>query len=251
VAQTYAYDSFGKQTAASGSVTNPFRYAAREFDTETSLAYNRARYYDPAAGRFLNEDPMRFEGGSNFYAYTRNNSTNYADPSGLCPEPQTNQDPCAALGPGGGSISVPSPYGLIALQFNSSGFLNGFSVPLTGGSGTIQGGFHIGPNTRAGAGLSANGGVTIQFSNPILAPGAYPGTGGYIQSATFSGGMFTNVTGAVSILGIPLGPTSTSSSALLNYLNGNPLAISFANDLLSLLQYTSNNISCEFLSGGQ
>jgi RHS repeat-associated protein len=32
----------------------------------------RARYYDPAAGRFLNEDPMRFDAGVNFYAYTLN-----------------------------------------------------------------------------------------------------------------------------------------------------------------------------------
>ena len=62
--QTYTYDSFGKQTASAGSVTNPFRYTGREFDSETSLYYNRARYYDPTAGRFLNEDPIRFRAES-------------------------------------------------------------------------------------------------------------------------------------------------------------------------------------------
>src|SRR6266403_5871134 len=32
LAQTYTFDSFGKQTASSGSLTNPFHYTAREFD---------------------------------------------------------------------------------------------------------------------------------------------------------------------------------------------------------------------------
>jgi hypothetical protein len=45
IAQTYTLDSFGNQTASSGSLTNSFRYTAREFDSETSLYY-RARYYD-------------------------------------------------------------------------------------------------------------------------------------------------------------------------------------------------------------
>ena len=38
-------DSFGNQTASSGSLRNFFRYAGyagREFDTETNLYYNRA-----------------------------------------------------------------------------------------------------------------------------------------------------------------------------------------------------------------
>ena len=58
VAQTYTYDSFGNQTASSGSLTNFFRYAGREFDTETGLYYYRARYYDPSTGRFLSEDRL-------------------------------------------------------------------------------------------------------------------------------------------------------------------------------------------------
>jgi RHS repeat-associated protein len=85
LAQTYTYGSFGNTTNSSGSVTNFFRYTGREFDTETNLSYNRARYYDPATGRFLNEDSIRFSGGINFYAYTRNNPANFADPLGLCP----------------------------------------------------------------------------------------------------------------------------------------------------------------------
>jgi len=83
LAQTYTFDSFGNQTASSGSLTNPFQYTARESDPETGLYYYRARYYDPQAGRFLSEDPVRFEGGTNFYRYAENSSPNGTDPSGL------------------------------------------------------------------------------------------------------------------------------------------------------------------------
>ena len=56
LAQTYSFDSFGNPTASSGSLTNWFQYTVREFDTENSLYYYRARYYDASVGRFLKED---------------------------------------------------------------------------------------------------------------------------------------------------------------------------------------------------
>jgi len=85
-AQSYTYDSFGNLLASSGTLVNNFRYTGREFDSETGLYYYRARYYDPATGRFLGEDPIGFAGsGSNFYAYVGNSVTNFRDPSGLDP----------------------------------------------------------------------------------------------------------------------------------------------------------------------
>jgi RHS repeat-associated protein len=83
LAQTYTFDSFGKQTASSGSLTNPFQFTAREFDAETNLYYFRERYYDPQPGRFLSEDPAWFDAGINFYRYVRNNPIRFTDPSGL------------------------------------------------------------------------------------------------------------------------------------------------------------------------
>lgn len=83
IAQTYSLDTFGNQTGSSGSLTNPFRYTGREFDTETSLYYYRSRYYIPQIGRFLNEDSMRFDAGINFYAYTLNSPSNFRDPDGM------------------------------------------------------------------------------------------------------------------------------------------------------------------------
>jgi RHS repeat-associated protein len=85
LAETYTYDSFGNQTASSGSLTNPFRFTSREFDIETNLYYFRARYSDPQIGRFKSEDPLGFAVGNNFYAYVLNNAVNDIDPAGLDP----------------------------------------------------------------------------------------------------------------------------------------------------------------------
>jgi len=84
VVQTYNYygvTSFGTHSS-SGSITNPFRFTAREYD-ESGLYFYRARYYDPQSGRFLSEDPARFAGGINFFPYAYNDSINLNDPRGL------------------------------------------------------------------------------------------------------------------------------------------------------------------------
>jgi RHS repeat-associated protein len=78
---TYTYDSYGN-TTTSATVANPFRYTGREFDAETGIYYYRARYYDQGVGRFLNEDPIEFGGGINFYPYALNSPVNLRDPRG-------------------------------------------------------------------------------------------------------------------------------------------------------------------------
>jgi RHS repeat-associated protein len=93
LAETYTFDSFGKQTASSGSLTNPFQFTGRESDTETGLYFYRARYYDPSAGRFITEDPVRLKGGLNFFTYVRNNPINRKDPHGLRPNDPPSPDP--------------------------------------------------------------------------------------------------------------------------------------------------------------
>lgn len=57
------------------------------FNACTDFSYYRARYYDPATGRFLNEDPIGFEGGNNFYSYVLNRPVIYTDPEGEIPLP--------------------------------------------------------------------------------------------------------------------------------------------------------------------
>ena len=83
IANTYTYDSFGKLTASTGSLVNPFRYTARESDTETGLYYYRARYYDQQTGRFLSEDALGATSDDlDLYRYVHNSPAGYTDPSG-------------------------------------------------------------------------------------------------------------------------------------------------------------------------
>ena len=80
---TYTYDGYGDLTGSTGTITNPLRYTGRELDLETKIYYYRARYYDPAIGRFISEDRIQFLGGGNFYRYAVNNPLRYIDPWGL------------------------------------------------------------------------------------------------------------------------------------------------------------------------
>ncbi len=80
--QSYGYDGFGNLNQP-GAIQNPYTYTGRQYDAETGLYYYRARYYDPKTGRFLQQDPIRFRGGVNFYAYVGNNPIKYRDPYGL------------------------------------------------------------------------------------------------------------------------------------------------------------------------
>ena len=79
------YDAFGKVVSETNAAVDfLFGYTGRERDEETGLHYYRARYYDPAVGRFVSEDPIGFAAGdANLYRYVGNEVTNATDPSGL------------------------------------------------------------------------------------------------------------------------------------------------------------------------
>lgn len=81
VIKEYAYDAFGVEQNIDENDTNPFRYCAEYFDTDTGLIHLRARFYDPGIGRFISEDPIR--DGNNWYVYCSGDPVNRIDPSGL------------------------------------------------------------------------------------------------------------------------------------------------------------------------
>ena len=79
--ETYTYGPFG-QSYDSSSIGNPLRYAARRLDSETGHYYNRARYYEPKWGKFLQADPLGYKDGMNRYAYVGHNPVSFVDPMG-------------------------------------------------------------------------------------------------------------------------------------------------------------------------
>ena len=52
----------------------------------SGLMYARNRMYDPATGRFTQEDPIGLAGGLNAYGFASGDPVNYGDPFGLCPD---------------------------------------------------------------------------------------------------------------------------------------------------------------------
>ncbi|MHC4540939.1 MAG: RHS repeat-associated core domain-containing protein [Planctomycetota bacterium] len=81
--QTYEYSVYGEVAVEDANHTNPYMFAGRRFDIEIGLYYNRARYYNPYTGRFLQTDPIGYGDGLNWYRYCRNNPLNGTDPSGM------------------------------------------------------------------------------------------------------------------------------------------------------------------------
>ncbi|HEU0296347.1 MAG TPA: RHS repeat-associated core domain-containing protein, partial [Anaerolineales bacterium] len=86
VTDTYSYTAFGELLNHNGTTVNPYQYTGQQFDSLTGLYSLRARYYNPALGRFLSQDtyPVNFSNPVelNRYVYTANNPIHGMDPSG-------------------------------------------------------------------------------------------------------------------------------------------------------------------------
>jgi RHS repeat-associated protein len=90
VTKTYKYDAFGVEYDITANDTNYFRYCGQYYDTESGTFYLRARYYDPALGRFTQQDSWSNSNTGdplslNLYSYCKCNPIIYVDLSGCWP----------------------------------------------------------------------------------------------------------------------------------------------------------------------
>ena len=81
------YDAWGQlihdsNHHAQRTTHQPFRLQNQYFDQETGLHYNFLRYYEPALGRFITQDPIGLMGGMNLYRF-EGTVQNQVDPLGL------------------------------------------------------------------------------------------------------------------------------------------------------------------------
>jgi RHS repeat-associated protein len=103
VTDAYDYDAFGKKVNLTGTTPNEFLYRGEQYDPDLGLYYLRARYYNPATGRFLNRDP---EDG------------NPVDPKTLHKYLYADGDPVNGLDPTGrADTDVAKPYSPGALEY--------------------------------------------------------------------------------------------------------------------------------------
>lgn len=61
------------------------RFPGQWFQLESGLAYNWHRHYDATLGRYVQPDPIGYDGGLNLYDYVGGNPLAYADPNGENP----------------------------------------------------------------------------------------------------------------------------------------------------------------------
>ncbi len=92
VLERYLYDPFGLPDVRDASwgartstaIGNPWLFTGQEWRGDLGLSNYKARWYQPTLGRFMQNDPVRFDAGDiNLYRYCGNDPVNRADPLGL------------------------------------------------------------------------------------------------------------------------------------------------------------------------
>ncbi len=77
------YDTFGTPRSAVPPDFGPHRFAGRYWNEAAQLYENRLRNYNPAIGRFQQQDPIGYQSGDfNLYRYAVNNPVSKSDPFG-------------------------------------------------------------------------------------------------------------------------------------------------------------------------
>ncbi|MCA9233317.1 MAG: hypothetical protein KDA57_21915 [Planctomycetales bacterium] len=104
VVERYAYTPYGEATVLDADfsadadgvsdIANEYLYTGRRLDPETGLQLNRNRFYASHLGRWVNRDPIGYDGATlNLYEYLNGMPITELDPNGKgpCGYPHNNQ----------------------------------------------------------------------------------------------------------------------------------------------------------------
>ncbi len=125
--ERYAYTPYGKPTVLNpdfsvkmtqtSAIDNTHLFTGREYDWETGLQLNRNRFYASHLGRWANQDPIGYAGGSlNLYEYVGGAPTIWVDPIGEqlappapAPAPVAPPAPAPVAPPAPAPVAPPAP----------------------------------------------------------------------------------------------------------------------------------------------
>jgi len=169
-------------------------------EARTGLSDNRARWYEPGTGKFINEDPSGFRGGdANLFRYVGNDPLNQVDPSGLA----------AKWASYGGGISTSATMGSAVTPLGWSVLGQQASLTLTTLSPSVSAMAYAGLRAQpaqATAGvatsISISGGLQLMGSGtrPIVTP-VSQSVAGQAYSGVSAGGEPTFAQGFATSLG--------------------------------------------------
>lgn len=189
---SYSYTPYGQLESISETFVNAVRFKGRYHDTELNLYENRARYYDPVAGRFLSEDPIGLAGGMNPYIFASNDPINFSDPTGLdarCANGGEYYEVLYSFTVDGIDIEVSVPICTLKGVITTGRDGSGGGVTLGGIGGASGGG--VGGDIFSGSG--GGSGVATQGA-PVMGPlpscraTEFPGTAGKVAIQTNAAG---------------------------------------------------------------
>ncbi len=145
IVNQYAYSPYGRDLGKAETRPQPFTCVGQHgvMAEQNDHYYMRARYYDADIGRFISEDPIRFEGGINLYAYVGGNPVNWVDPLGLINWGKVGLGAIEATAGGLGiTLAATSEVGSLGTATIVAGTIAAFSVPaLSHGVSEIIAGF--------------------------------------------------------------------------------------------------------------
>lgn len=161
------YTAFGVAKDPAAAMTSMPGYNGHQ--ATAGLVYMRNRWYDPNSGRFTQEDPIGFAGGSNLYAYAGNDPVNYADPFGLSPDSTKAKCPdgqrCVETGPGEAQPVTNTKLGTLP---------PGYTQPIDAANGVHARVMARGATIYTGTNAQGNRYVSMTGAVHVTTPGVAP-----------------------------------------------------------------------------